>query len=47
MLQQFVWNRAGERPVILVADGNDTAREMYQKQGYKKISERYEFLKAE
>ncbi|TDM12786.1 GNAT family N-acetyltransferase [Macrococcus lamae] len=47
MLQQFVWKRAGERPVILVTDGNDTAREMYQKQGYEKVSERYEFLKVE
>ncbi|KAA1039625.1 GNAT family N-acetyltransferase [Macrococcus equipercicus] len=46
-LQHFVWERAGQRSVILIADGDDTARDMYQKQGYRKISERYELLKTE
>ncbi|GGB08485.1 N-acetyltransferase [Macrococcus hajekii] len=32
--------------LILIADGNDTPREMYEKQGYKKVSERYELLKV-
>lgn len=43
-LQQAVWQFARNKTVILIADGNDTPREMYQKQGYEKVSERYELL---
>ncbi|WJP97946.1 GNAT family N-acetyltransferase [Macrococcus bovicus] len=32
--------------LILIADGNDTPKEMYERQGYRKISERYELLKV-
>lgn len=47
-LQQSVWKYAEQvgKRVILIADGNDSPREMYQKQGYVLISERYELLKA-
>ena len=33
-LQAYVGQYADTRPVILVADGEDTARDMYLKQGY-------------
>lgn len=33
-LQQFAMNTAGDRPVILVADGEDTPKDMYRKQHY-------------
>lgn len=36
---------ARERPVILVADAEDTAREMYMKQGYTFVSFQYSALK--
>ncbi|ULG74338.1 GNAT family N-acetyltransferase [Macrococcus brunensis] len=32
--------------LILIADGNDTPRDMYERQGYRKVSERYELLKV-
>ncbi|MCE4955993.1 GNAT family N-acetyltransferase [Macrococcoides caseolyticum] len=46
-LQQAIWQYAGMKgkQVILIADGNDSPREMYQKQGYIKVSERYELLR--
>ncbi|TDM02306.1 GNAT family N-acetyltransferase [Macrococcus carouselicus] len=34
------------KSLLLIADGNDTPREMYERQGYRKISERYELLKV-
>lgn len=34
-IQKFVMNFAGEKSVILVADGKATPREMYQKQNYR------------
>ncbi len=46
-LQEAVYEQRGGREVILVADGNDTAREMYVKQGYEKVSERWEMLRSE
>lgn len=44
-LQRAVFEYAEDKQVILIADGNDTARDMYVKQGYVKVSERYELLK--
>ncbi|WP_414047705.1 GNAT family N-acetyltransferase [Macrococcus equi] len=46
-LQQAVWRYAKQRgkQVILIADGNDSPREMYQRQGYVLVSERYELLR--
>lgn len=43
-IQQFVMKEAGERTVILVADGQDSPREMYRKQGYQYVNFRYEAL---
>lgn len=45
-LQQFVMNHYNDRPVILVADGMDTPREMYQKQNYQFCGFKYEALKV-
>ncbi|WP_414050979.1 GNAT family N-acetyltransferase [Macrococcus animalis] len=47
-LQQAVWQYANNlgKQVILIADGNDSPREMYQKQGYVLVSERYELLRV-
>ena len=33
-MQSYGGHLAGSRPVILVADGDDTAKDMYIKQGY-------------
>src|SRR5699024_7459194 len=33
-IQQFAMDLAGNRPVILVADADESPREMYQRQGY-------------
>ncbi|UDI77688.1 GNAT family N-acetyltransferase [Staphylococcus taiwanensis] len=44
-LQAYIGQLAGERPVILVADGEDTAREMYVKQGYTYQSFIYHIVK--
>lgn len=44
-LQQFVMNRFPDRNVILVADGEDTPRLMYQKQNYRCLGFRYEVQK--
>lgn len=43
-IQQFVMNEAGERKVILVADGEDTPRNMYQRQGYQFVTFQYAAL---
>ncbi|MEE1106904.1 MAG: GNAT family N-acetyltransferase [Macrococcus canis] len=45
-LQEAVYNHAHGKQVFLIADGNDTARDMYMRQGYHKIAERYELLLA-
>ncbi len=44
-LQERVMKDFANKTVILVADGEDTPREMYQKQNYKLISYQYEILK--
>ncbi|PWZ96493.1 GNAT family N-acetyltransferase, partial [Staphylococcus pseudintermedius] len=44
-MQAFMGEIARERPVILVADAEDTAREMYMKQGYTFVSFQYSALK--
>ncbi|MDU6507076.1 MAG: GNAT family N-acetyltransferase, partial [Staphylococcus sp.] len=38
---------AGSRPVILVADGDDTAKDMYIKQGYIFQSFQYQTVKQD
>lgn len=45
-LQQAIWHYSQTvgKQVILIADGNDSPREMYQRQGYELVSERYELL---
>lgn len=47
-LQQAIWHYAEQvgKRVILIADGNDSPREMYQRQGYELVSERYELLRV-
>ncbi|WP_086428161.1 GNAT family N-acetyltransferase [Staphylococcus cornubiensis] len=44
-MQAFVGEVANQRPVILVADAEDTAKEMYIKQGYTFVSFQYSALK--
>ncbi|MEL0537865.1 GNAT family N-acetyltransferase [Staphylococcus debuckii] len=44
-MQAFVAAYAEDKPIILVADGEDTAKDMYIKQGYTFISYRYQILK--
>ena len=44
-LQQSIWQMADGKRIILIADGNDSPREMYQRQGYELVCERYELLK--
>lgn len=46
-IQQTVMGRAGKKTVILVADGEDTPRDMYLKQGYSYKGFQYEVLKVE
>ncbi|MEK4200211.1 GNAT family N-acetyltransferase [Cytobacillus sp. FSL K6-0265] len=45
ILQYEVMKRFNNHKVILVADSNDTPKDMYRKQGYKKVSFRYEVMK--
>nr|WP_281419804.1 GNAT family N-acetyltransferase [Evansella tamaricis] len=45
-LQQFVMSNYPEKIVILIADGEDTPREMYQKQNYQYVGLRYEVLRT-
>ncbi|MFC4558245.1 GNAT family N-acetyltransferase [Virgibacillus kekensis] len=45
-LQKFVMDSFPDSTVILVADGEDTPREMYQKQNYTYIGFQYETLKV-
>lgn len=44
-LQRFVMDNYPEKTVILVADGEDTPRKMYQKQNYHYLGFQYEMLK--
>lgn len=46
-IQRFVMDLFADKTVILLADGEDTAREMYQKQNYVYLGFRYEILKVE
>lgn len=44
-MQHFVAQIAKDKPIILVADGEDTAKEMYKRQGYIYSGFQYETLK--
>lgn len=44
-MQAYVAHVAQDRPIILVADGEDSAKEMYKAQGYKYSGFQYEALK--
>ncbi|WP_323704064.1 GNAT family N-acetyltransferase [Mammaliicoccus sp. Dog046] len=44
-MQAYVSKIAQDKPIILVADGEDTAKDMYQAQGYKYSGFQYEALK--
>ncbi|GGI40929.1 GNAT family N-acetyltransferase [Mammaliicoccus stepanovicii] len=44
-MQDYVAKYAGNRPIVLVAEGEDTAKDMYKNQGYKYSGYRYEALK--
>ncbi|WP_235980490.1 GNAT family N-acetyltransferase [Staphylococcus durrellii] len=46
-MQNFVAEVANDRTIILVADGEDTAKDMYIKQGYVYISYSYNVLKEQ
>lgn len=46
-MQQFVMQHYAEKSIILVADGEDTPKDMYVKQGYRFIGFQYNALKAE
>ncbi|WP_413374857.1 GNAT family N-acetyltransferase [Alkalihalobacillus sp. 1P02AB] len=45
-LQMAVMKQFPDETVILIADGDDTPREMYQKQGYQYVGFMYEVLKT-
>ena len=45
-IQSHVGKLAKTNPVILVADGEDTAKDMYIKQGYTYLGFRYQILKT-
>lgn len=46
-LQKFVMDTFPEKTVILVADGEDTPKEMYKKQNYEYLGFQYEVQKAD
>ncbi|ALX49027.1 GNAT family N-acetyltransferase [Lentibacillus amyloliquefaciens] len=46
-LQQFIMDMFHSRTIILVADGEDTAREMYQRQNYQYLGFKYEALRID
>ena len=46
-MQSFVATVANNRTIILVADGEDTAKDMYLNQGYVYISYSYNILKEQ
>ncbi|WP_175989241.1 GNAT family N-acetyltransferase [Bacillus sp. Marseille-Q1617] len=45
-VQQYVMDRFHDKIIILVADGEDTPREMYQKQHYRYLGFQYQVLKV-
>jgi GNAT superfamily N-acetyltransferase len=45
-LQKYAMDNFPDKTVILVADGEDTPREMYRKQNYQYLGYRYEALKV-
>ncbi|TRZ35595.1 N-acetyltransferase [Niallia circulans] len=45
-MQQFVMESFPDKTVILVADGEDTPKEMYQKQNYQYVGYKYEAIKV-
>ncbi|WP_430789036.1 GNAT family N-acetyltransferase [Virgibacillus flavescens] len=45
-LQKYVMDSFHEKTVILVADGEDTPKEMYKRQGYQKFGFKYEVQKV-
>lgn len=45
-LQRFVMDQFPNKTVILVADGQDTPREMYQRQNYQYLGFKYECIKV-
>ncbi|RIP37454.1 GNAT family N-acetyltransferase [Staphylococcus gallinarum] len=47
VMQSYVARYAGRKPMILVADGEDTAKDMYIKQGYQFLSFKYQILKEQ
>ncbi|CPR05043.1 acetyltransferase [Staphylococcus aureus] len=44
-MQAFVAEIAKDKPIILVADGEDTAKDMYKRQGYIYSGFQFETLK--
>ncbi|MEK4628978.1 GNAT family N-acetyltransferase [Solibacillus sp. FSL R7-0682] len=46
-IQQFVMSEFADKTIILVADEEDTPREMYVKQGYTYIGKQYNVLKMD
>ena len=44
-IQAYIGKLAEKKLVILVADGEDTAKDMYLKQGYTFLGYRYQILK--
>ncbi|RDW16198.1 GNAT family N-acetyltransferase [Oceanobacillus chungangensis] len=46
-LQQFVMNKFANKTIILVADGEDTPREMYRRQNYHYVGFQYEIQKID
>lgn len=44
-IQAYIGKLAKKKPVILVADGEDTAKDMYLKQGYTFLGYRYQIIK--
>lgn len=46
-IQQFVMDNYTNKTIILVADGEDTPREMYTKQGYIYLGKQYNALKMD
>jgi GNAT superfamily N-acetyltransferase len=46
MLQRYVMDQFHDKTIILVANGHDTAREMYRRQNYQYQGFRYEVMKV-
>ncbi|RKQ29070.1 GNAT family N-acetyltransferase [Oceanobacillus halophilus] len=46
-LQQYVMDKFSDKTIILVADGEDTPKEMYKRQGYQYLGYQYEVQKIE